>query len=119
MRRHALVLLLAISAATACFSTGGSTDPGPTPTPTVPADVNYYRDVAPIVNANCVGCHVGGGIGPFELGTYAQAYAYGSLIKGATSTRTMPPQPIDASGACQTFEDARWMTDYEIALVGA
>ncbi len=121
MRSRALFLgvLLAVSAAGASCKSGDDGGPQPSPTPTVPPNVNYWSHVAPIVNAQCVGCHTAGGIAPFELGTYAQAYAYGALIKGATAIRTMPPQPIDASGACHDFSDARWLSDIEIATIGA
>ena len=35
--------------------------------------VTYYKDVAPILNANCVVCHRQGEIGPFALTNYTQA----------------------------------------------
>jgi hypothetical protein len=37
-------------------------------------------------------------------------------IAAATAARTMPPINADESGACQSFRDANWLTDDEIAL---
>lgn len=49
---------------------------------TRPCDgVTFYEDVAPIVYANCVGCHRAGGIAPFPLLTsYEEALRVGALM---------------------------------------
>ncbi|MFO0761819.1 MAG: hypothetical protein U0359_35590 [Byssovorax sp.] len=79
----------------------------------------YAEDIAPIVMKNCVTCHQPGGIAPFSLLTYAEVSAAAGSIKQQTATRAMPPFNPDNSGDCNTFEDARWLTDEEIALIGA
>ena len=70
-------LLVASALLAAC---GGSSS-GPT----------FYKDVQPILTANCTGCHVAQGIAPFELTDYASAQAHGQLISAAVQAHTMPP----------------------------
>src|SRR5262245_42979672 len=41
---------------------------------------NWHQDIAPLVTANCVGCHVEGGIAPFSMASYAQASPWASLM---------------------------------------
>jgi mono/diheme cytochrome c family protein len=79
----------------------------------------WSRDVAPIVYANCVGCHHPGGIGPSSLTSYEEARLQGAAMKEQTATRTMPPWHVESSGACNTYRDARTLTDAEIATIAA
>ena len=79
------------------------------------APVTFTRDVAPILLANCVGCHRPGGIGPFSLTTYEDARARAAGIAAATAARRMPPwKPIPGHGR---FRNERRLTDSEIALL--
>ncbi len=84
-----------------------STDTGPT----------YYRDVAPILDRHCVGCHAEGGIGPFPADTYEDAARFAPAMAAAVADRYMPPWPPDPS--CSTFaHQDRWLlTDDQIATV--
>jgi hypothetical protein len=79
----------------------------------------YYEDVAPILAANCAGCHQPGAIAPFPLLTYEDASQKAGAIATATAQRTMPPFSMDNSGACNTFVEARWLADADIATIGA
>jgi len=81
--------------------------------------VTYYEDVLPILNDNCVNCHTEGGLAPFAVDDYAEAKTWATSIVAATSSRTMPPWGIDNSGACNTFADARWLEDEELAVLAA
>jgi hypothetical protein len=78
----------------------------------------YYEDVAPLLNDHCVGCHREGGIAPFALTSYDLVRAHADDIATATATRTMPPMPVDNSGSCNTYANARWLSDDEISLLG-
>jgi hypothetical protein len=78
----------------------------------------YYEDVAPLVAQHCVGCHRDGGIAPFALTSYDQVKAHASDIESDTAARKMPPMPVDNSGQCNTYSNARWLNDDEIALLG-
>jgi hypothetical protein len=81
------------------------------------SETRYYEDVAPILNRSCVGCHRDGGIAPFPLTDYESAEAFAGQIHAATSARRMPPMPVDNSGACNTYSNARWLSDEEIATI--
>lgn len=85
----------------------GGPDPGPRGT-------TWSQHVAPIVEERCVTCHQDGQIAPFALDTYEDAAAWGALLADVTAARTMPPFLADSSGACQSFEDAGWLSDAEI-----
>lgn len=89
----------------------GAGGPGATPT--------YYENVAPILYQNCVSCHVEGGVGPFALIDYQSAVTAAGAIRAATASRTMPPFHIDNSGSCNTYRDARWLSDADIATIDA
>jgi peroxiredoxin len=53
--------------------------------------VTFHKDVAPILNAHCVGCHRPGEVAPFALTTFNQARRWASDIKEYTENRQMPP----------------------------
>ncbi|HEU0030085.1 MAG TPA: hypothetical protein VFQ53_05605 [Kofleriaceae bacterium] len=96
-------------------STPGDDDGPPDPTP--PAGLTFYEDVAPLLAKHCVGCHRPDGAAPFSLITADDVLAVDALIPDMVTTRQMPPWGADNSGACNTFRDARWMTDGEIATI--
>lgn len=74
----------------------------------------YYKDVAPIINASCVGCHSTGGIGPFSLTSYEDVKAEAHLISAEVSARVMPPWK-PASGPA--FVDDRRLSDAQIQTI--
>ncbi len=80
--------------------------------------LSYYKDIAPLMSKYCSGCHVEGGIAPFALGSYQDVLSYAQAVKEETAKRTMPPFLADNSGACQSYRDARWMSDAEIKTIG-
>jgi len=83
----------------------------------VPEHPTYYKDVAPILEANCVGCHVAGSIAPFVLDSYSAASVQAAGIKSDTTARLMPPWgPVD-DGTCQTWRNARWLSNDEITIL--
>lgn len=78
-------------------------------------EVTYARDVAPILNRNCVTCHRPGQVGLFSLRTYAQAKAWSAEIADYTGRREMPPwKPSTNHGA---YYNERRLTDGEIAAL--
>lgn len=82
-------------------------------------DVTYYGDVRPILARHCVACHVEGGIGPFPLDRYEVVRPLATRIAQVTRERIMPPYLADNSGECQSFRDARWLSDREIEVLRA
>ena len=69
---------------------GCELDLGPKPTAT-PTQVTYYRDVARILQQNCVGCHHGGGIAPFALDSLTGVKDRTKVIRRVVSQGLMPP----------------------------
>jgi mono/diheme cytochrome c family protein len=53
--------------------------------------VTYHRDVARILQQNCVTCHREGGIAPFALDDLAEVQDRAKVIKRVVSEATMPP----------------------------
>src|SRR6266481_6284461 len=53
--------------------------------------VTFSKDVAPILQANCQGCHRPGEAAPFSLLTYQQARPWAKAMKEAVLLKKMPP----------------------------
>lgn len=51
----------------------------------------FYRDVLPILQKRCQGCHRAGEIGPMPLVTYDQVRPYAGAIADSVTRRQMPP----------------------------
>ena len=92
MRSPVAISLASLFALGACGSDpGGGADAGPS------ARATWYQDVAPIVAEHCMGCHREGGIAPFSLTEYEDAYELGSLMLYAVEQGIMPPwDAVDA-----------------------
>lgn len=97
----------------ACFAPAACSEPEETEVP------DYARSVAPLLEKHCVRCHSTGMVAPFAIETYADARDFGPALVAAVQARTMPPWNPDNSGACQTYSNARWMSDEEIATFTA
>ena len=61
------------------------------------ANVDYQRDIAPLLNDRCAMCHHPGGAAPFSLLTYEDARRHARQIASVTRSRTMPPWKVDPS----------------------
>jgi hypothetical protein len=57
--------------------------------------ISYAKDVAPILEAKCVACHVEGGIGPFAMTSYEQVKGFSPMIREVIRTDRMPPYNAD------------------------
>jgi hypothetical protein len=53
--------------------------------------ITYSKHIAPILNAHCVRCHRKGEIGPFTLGSYAEAAGWTETIREVIAEGRMPP----------------------------
>ena len=53
--------------------------------------VTFYKDVLPILQANCQTCHRPGEVAPMSLLTYEQARPWAKAIQKAVVARQMPP----------------------------
>ena len=61
-----------------------------------PTSVTFNRDVLPVLQKNCQGCHRPGEVAPMSLLTYADARPWAKAIKLAVVTQKMPPWFADA-----------------------
>lgn len=91
----------------------GSLDGGNSGTGT--SGMTWYRDVLPIVQENCQGCHAAGGIAPFALITYADAASRHSQIASSVAAGHMPPWMPDDS--CISLKNSRGLTQAEIDVI--
>jgi hypothetical protein len=57
--------------------------------------VSYSEQVAPILTANCLGCHSEGGIGPFAMTGYDIVRGFAPMIREVVRTQRMPPWHAD------------------------
>jgi hypothetical protein len=88
-------------------------DPGDGADSGAAPEVTYYRDIKPILDAKCVGCHTTGEIAPFELRTYEQAVAHAGVAQIAVNDRIMPPWL--AEDGCNEYVGDRSLSDEQIA----
>ncbi len=86
------------------------------PAPAI-AQPTWSKDVLPVVQRHCQGCHVTGGVAPFSLETYAQAAPRVAGIASMVESRAMPPWKAD--DACRPLKDSRRLSDDELSVIVA
>jgi len=74
--------------------------------------VTFYKDVLPVLQKNCQGCHRPGEPAPMSLLTFDQARPWAKSIKQAVATKKMPPWFADAHYG--KFSNDRTMSQAEI-----
>ena len=85
-----------------CGDDGGTVDPD---APT------YHADIVPLIQRECLSCHVEGGIGPFRLDSYEAVTAEASAVVSAVTSGYMPPWL--PSSDCGEFAHERSLTPEE------
>jgi hypothetical protein len=78
--------------------------------------VTWHRDVGPIVQRRCQGCHGDSGVAPFSLATYAQTSPRHAEVAGAVTSLRMPPWMPTGP---QRFKDSRRLTRGEVDILAA
>ena len=81
------------------------------------AEVTYYKDVAPILQKNCIVCHRPNDIAPMSLMTYDEVLPFARMIRENVVQRKMPPWHADP--AFGEFGNDTRLTDEEIATIDA
>ncbi|MBI4521898.1 MAG: cytochrome c [Gemmatimonadetes bacterium] len=81
--------------------------------------VTFTKDVAPILQENCVRCHRENSIAPMSLRTYEKAKPYAYLMKEMVSRRLMPPFHYDHDVGIQELKSDWRLSDEEIATIVA
>jgi hypothetical protein len=84
-----------------------------------PGEVTFTKDVAPILQRSCQGCHRPESIAPMSLMTYEAARPWARAIKRRTLAREMPPWHIEKNVGIQKFKDDISLSDAEIATISA
>lgn len=77
--------------------------------------VTYHRDIRPLIEARCLGCHVDGGAAHFSLDGWAQVDSFKELIVAAVQAHRMPPWPADDSD-CTKQRHSQRLTAAQLAL---
>ncbi|MBP0029153.1 hypothetical protein [Roseofilum sp. Guam] len=80
-----------------------------------PISPTYARDIAPILNNNCLECHRTGGIGPFPLQSYEDARSHANRIVKATADGFMPPWR--AKQGYGEFRNEKFLSQQQIATL--
>ena len=94
--KRALFVLAGSSILAVASTVGVSTQ---TPAPAAATAPTFHKDVAPILNANCVSCHRPGEIGPMSFLTYESTRPWARSIKDKVVKREMPPWAADPTTA--------------------
>jgi hypothetical protein len=88
-----------------------------TPPQNAASSPTFYRDVLPILQQHCQGCHRTGGIAPLPFETYEQAKPFATAIRRATLEKSMPPWFADPSVG--HFSNDPSLSPAEIATLAA
>ena len=100
---------LALSAAAFALATGAAG--------AQTGEVTFSRDVAPILQRGCEGCHRAGQMGPMSLTTYEEVRPWARAIRTKVVERVMPPWHLDKTVGIQAFENDISLTDAEIDTI--
>jgi hypothetical protein len=57
--------------------------------------ISYVKQVAPLLQKSCVGCHSPGNVGPFAMTSYAKVKGWSAMIQEVLLERRMPPWHAD------------------------
>jgi mono/diheme cytochrome c family protein len=116
--RPLVILFASLLWSAGCQDSPSATPDGGTagnPPPTKKVGMTFYKDVLPITQVHCQGCHQASGIGPFPIVTYDDAKAAAAAMSGAVQSRTMPPWM--PSPSCQSFRNPRTLTQDQIDTI--
>jgi mono/diheme cytochrome c family protein len=101
--------------ATAVESTadaGGAPAPDRAPAPATTGRVTYHRDVAPVLQKRCQGCHRPGEAAPMSFLAYGEVRPWAKAIRAAVLQKKMPPWGADPHYG--TFANDRSLSEQEI-----
>ena len=83
----------------------------------VTTKVTWNREISPIIQARCAGCHARGGSSTIPLTTYKEARPWAASIKEEVLTRRMPVWK--AARGYGDFANDPSLSPFEIALIAA
>ena len=100
-----------ILAAVILIPAGAATAQTNAPAPT------FSKEVAPILQAKCQGCHRPGEMGPMSLLTYSEARPWARAIKSRVAARSMPPWHLDTTVGIQKFKNDMSLSQEQIDTI--
>lgn len=77
--------------------------------------LTYSKDVAPILNANCVACHRPNEMAPMSLRTFEEVRPWAKAIRNKVSEKLMPPWHADPAHG--SFSNNRSLSDDELTTI--
>jgi hypothetical protein len=78
-------------------------------------NIDFQKDIIPIIQKNCTPCHYKGGAAPFSLSSKLDLEKRKDFIKIVVETRYMPPWFADPS--FQTFHQERRLSETDIQKI--
>ena len=79
--------------------------------------ITFAKDVAPIFQRSCQGCHRPGELAPMSLVSYSDVRPWVRAIKSRVVSREMPPFHVDRNIGIQKFKDNPSLTDAEVDTI--
>ncbi len=119
--RSEILFTLTLAAAAALLAV----TPGPLRAQESLADgeVTFSRDVAPILQRSCQGCHNPAGVAPMSLVSYQEARRWAPRIREKTQLRdragAMPPWYVEKEIGIQHYKYDPSLSDEELATIAA
>ena len=84
-------------------------------------EVTYAKDIAPILQRSCEGCHRKDGVAPMPLSTYDEVRPWARAVKQRTGigprAGVMPPWYMEKNIGIQHYKDDPSLTEQEIAKI--
>src|SRR4026209_2439183 len=90
---------------------------GQAPARSTQSAVTFTKDIAPIFQKSCQGCHRPGQMAPMSLLTYQEVRPWAKSIKQKVQERQMPPWGIDPHVGLQSFKNDPSLRDDEIEKI--
>jgi mono/diheme cytochrome c family protein len=112
--RHRYLLL---SAGLFLASLAAQAAPPATTAESAAKPVTFAKDIAPIFQEKCEGCHRNGSMAPMSLVTYEETRPWAKAIRERVLTRQMPPWHLDKAVGIQQFQNDRSLSDEQIATI--
>jgi hypothetical protein len=88
---------------------------------TVPGEVTFSKDIAPILQRSCQNCHQPDGVAPMSLITYKDARPWAKAIRQRTLLRdkagVMPPWYVEKNIGIQHYKDDNSLSELELARI--
>ena len=79
------------------------------------AEVTFHRDVLPVLQTKCQGCHRPGEVAPMSFLTYASTRPWAKAIRAAVTSKAMPPW--FAGAGTEKFSNDPSLTPQELEIL--